>query len=80
MSDEYTEISADWRHRDNLTWQIPSLLSAIAGGLVVAAYALELPSPEDADGSETRPRVLRRRKGGGPVVRGRTGPCSGHRR
>ncbi len=47
MSDEYTEISADWRHRDNLTWQIPSLLSAIAGGLVAAAYAIQLPSPED---------------------------------
>ena len=47
MSDEYTEISTDWRHRDNLTWQIPSLLSAIAGGLVVAAYAIELPSPEE---------------------------------
>ena len=43
MSDEYTEISADWRHRDNLTWQIPSLLSAIAGGLVAAAYAIQLP-------------------------------------
>ena len=47
MSDEYIEISADWRHRDNLTWQIPSLLSAIAGGLVAAAYAIDLPSPED---------------------------------
>jgi hypothetical protein len=47
MSDEYTEISTDWRHRDNLTWQIPSLLSAIAGGLVAAAYAIELPSPEN---------------------------------
>ncbi len=47
MSDEYTEISTDWRHRDNLTWQIPSLLSAIAGGLVAAAYAIELPSPGD---------------------------------
>ena len=47
MSDEYAEISTDWRHRDNLTWQIPSLLSAIAGGLVAAAYAIYLPSPED---------------------------------
>ena len=47
MSDEYTEISTDWRHRDNLTWQIPSLLSAIAGGLVAAAYAVDLSSPED---------------------------------
>ncbi len=47
MSDEYTEISTDWRHRDNLTWQIPSLLSAIAGGLVVAAYTIDLPATED---------------------------------
>ena len=47
MSDEYTEISTDWRRRDSLTWQIPSLLSAIAGGLVVAAYAIQLPSPEE---------------------------------
>ena len=47
MSDEYAEISTDWRHRDNLTWQIPSLLSAIAGGLVAAAYALDFPPPED---------------------------------
>ena len=45
MSDEYAEISTDWRHRDNLTWQIPSLLSAIAGGLVAAAYALDLSPP-----------------------------------
>ena len=47
MSDEYTEISSDWRHRDNLTWQIPSLLSAITGGLVAAAYSINLLSPED---------------------------------
>ncbi len=47
MSDEYAEISTDWRHRDNLTWQIPSLLSAIAGGLVAAAYALDFPPLED---------------------------------
>lgn len=39
---EYEEISNDWRHRDNLTWQIPSLLSAIAGGLVAAAYTVNL--------------------------------------
>ncbi len=43
MSDEYSEISSDWRHRDNLTWQIPSLLSAIAGGLIVAAYGVQMP-------------------------------------
>ena len=42
MSDEYSEISNDWRHRDNLTWQIPSLLSAIAGGLIVAAYGVNV--------------------------------------
>ena len=47
MSDEYNEISTDWRHRDNLTWQIPSLLSAIAGGLVAAAYTIDLQSPEN---------------------------------
>ena len=41
---EYSEISNDWRHRDNLTWQIPSLLSAIAGGLVAAAYTVNIPA------------------------------------
>ena len=48
MSDEYSEISSDWRHRDNLTWQIPSLLSAIAGGLIVAAYGIEVPEHRSA--------------------------------
>ncbi|KKK44081.1 MAG: hypothetical protein Lokiarch_21250 [Candidatus Lokiarchaeum sp. GC14_75] len=39
---EYSEISTDWRHRDNLTWQIPSILITIGGGLVAAAFLLEI--------------------------------------
>lgn len=39
---EYSEISTDWRHRDDLTWQIPSILITIGGGLVAAAFLLEI--------------------------------------
>lgn len=39
---EYSEISTDWRHRDNLTWQLPSILITIGGGLVAAAFLLEI--------------------------------------
>lgn len=40
--EEYKEISEDWRHRDNLTWQIPSIIVAIGGALIVAAFALDI--------------------------------------
>ena len=39
---EYNQISADWRHRDNLTWQIPSVIVVVGGALVTAAFGLEI--------------------------------------
>ncbi len=39
---EYNQISQDWRHRDNLTWQIPSIIVAIGGGLTAAAFGLNI--------------------------------------
>jgi len=39
---EYSQISQDWRHRDNLTWQIPSIVVAIGGGLTAAAFGLKI--------------------------------------
>jgi hypothetical protein len=39
---EYSEISTDWRHRDNLTWQLPSIIIIIGGTLVAAAFLLEI--------------------------------------
>jgi hypothetical protein len=39
---EYNQISADWRHRDNLTWQIPSVIVAVGGALVTAAFGLKI--------------------------------------
>lgn len=35
---KYTQISEDWRNRDNLTWQIPSVLVVIGGILIVSIY------------------------------------------
>ena len=34
-NDRYAEISKDWRHRDNLTWQLPTVLFAFT----IAIYA-----------------------------------------
>lgn len=31
---EYQELSADWRHRDSLTWQMPAVIVAVTGLLV----------------------------------------------
>jgi hypothetical protein len=39
---EYNQISEDWRHRDNLTWQIPSVIVGIGGALIAAAFALDI--------------------------------------
>lgn len=39
---EYDQISADWRHRDNLTWQIPSVVVVIGGALIATAFALDI--------------------------------------
>ena len=35
-------LSDDWRHRDQLTWQLPSVLVAVSGALVSAVFALDL--------------------------------------
>ena len=39
---EYEQISSDWRHRDNLTWQIPSILVVVGGALVAGAFGLDI--------------------------------------
>jgi hypothetical protein len=39
---EYEQISEDWRHRDNLTWQIPSVIVVIGGALIAAAFTLNI--------------------------------------
>ena len=39
---EYNQISQDWRHRDNLTWQIPSIIVAIGGALIAGAFGLKI--------------------------------------
>lgn len=35
------EFYEDWRHRDRLTWQIPSVVVAVGGLLVAAAFAAD---------------------------------------
>ena len=37
---EYEQLSADWRHRDSLTWQMPAALLVIAGVLVAEGFGL----------------------------------------
>lgn len=37
---EYQELSADWRHRDTLTWQIPTFMGALIGFLVSKGFEL----------------------------------------
>lgn len=37
---EYQELSADWRHRDILTWQIPTVIVAVTGFLVSKGFEL----------------------------------------
>lgn len=39
-NDRYCEVSADWRHRDNLTWQLPTILFAITGAIFAAILKL----------------------------------------
>jgi uncharacterized protein (DUF427 family) len=36
----YEQASADWRHRDQLTWQMPAVLVVVGGVLVAEAYKL----------------------------------------
>ncbi len=40
----YEQASEDWRHRDRLTWQMPSILIVVGGLLVAEAFKL----PDDA--------------------------------
>ncbi len=44
---EYEQVSADWRHRDNLTWQLPSVLLVVGGVALGTAFDQEvrLPTP-----------------------------------
>ena len=37
-SDEYHQLSEDWRHRDVLTWQMPVRIATIAGGSLTLAF------------------------------------------
>ena len=37
---EYQELSADWRHRDSLTWQMPAVIVAVTGLLVSKGFEL----------------------------------------
>ncbi len=39
---KYVQISEDWRHRDNLTWQLPSIIVIIGGALITAAFGLNI--------------------------------------
>ncbi len=48
---EYNQISEDWRHRDKLTWQIPSIIVIIGGALIVAAF-------KDGQSSIVKPILL----------------------
>ena len=41
----YEQASADWRHRDQLTWQIPAVLVVVGGLLVAEAFTLPSEAP-----------------------------------
>ena len=43
--EEYIQTSHDWRHRDVLTWQLPSILVGVGGLLVAQAFALPAEAP-----------------------------------
>ncbi len=38
---KYEQLSEDWRHRDQLTWQLPSVLVAVSGALITAVFQFE---------------------------------------
>lgn len=42
---EYEQLSQDWRHRDVLTWQFPSVLILVGGVLVAQAFNLSREHP-----------------------------------
>lgn len=38
---DYEQLSDDWRHRDQLTWQLPSVLVAVSGALITVVFQFE---------------------------------------
>lgn len=38
---DYEQLSEDWRHRDQLTWQVPSVLVAVSGALITAVFQFD---------------------------------------
>ncbi len=38
---KYEQLSEDWRHRDQLTWQLPSVLVAVSGALITTVFQFE---------------------------------------
>ena len=42
LTEEYNQISEDWRHRDKLTWQLPSVVVVIGSALTAAAFTLNI--------------------------------------
>ncbi len=38
---DYEQLSDDWRHRDQLTWQLPSVLIAVSGALITIVFQFE---------------------------------------
>lgn len=36
---DFNQFYEDWRHRDRLTWQIPSVVVVIGGAIIIGAYA-----------------------------------------
>lgn len=35
---DFDQFYNDWRHRDRLTWEIPSIVAVIGGALIIGAY------------------------------------------
>lgn len=38
---DYAQLSEDWRHRDQLTWQLPSVLVAVSGALITVVIQFD---------------------------------------
>ncbi|MEE9442223.1 MAG: hypothetical protein V3V99_06105 [candidate division Zixibacteria bacterium] len=38
---DYEQLSDDWRHRDQVTWQLPSVLVAVSGALIAAVLQFD---------------------------------------
>lgn len=41
----YELLFADWRHRDQLTWQLPAVVVAVSGALITVIYSFDVPEP-----------------------------------